>query len=137
MSYQKSPNSNKEKTILLIEDEESVRRTYAHALKLKGYKVIDIADVSDNKLESALEGGRIDVIISGVMQPYKDGFQVLKELKADERYKNIPYIISSNLWRDSIIKQAMDLGAALYLVKVQETPASWAVKVDEFLRNKK
>lgn len=67
------------------------------------------------------------------MQPYKDGFQVLKELKADERYKNIPYIISSNLWRDSIIKQAMDLGAALYLVKVQETPDTWAEKVSEFL----
>lgn len=121
------------KTILLIEDEDTRRKLSADVLKSKGYKVIDIPDVSDNKLENILGSTHIDAIISGIMQPYKDGLQVLKELKADERYKNIPYIIASNLKNKSIIQEAFRLGAQLYIVNTQETIDSWGTRIDEFI----
>jgi len=126
--------ASSQRTILLIEDEDSLRKLYADILRSKDYKVIDISDVSDNKLENALESGRIDAIISGIMQPYKDGLQVLKELKADDRYKAIPYIISSSLSNERIIKESFNSGAELYLIHSQETPDSWVIKVDDFLK---
>ena len=120
--------------ILLIEDEESLRKAFAEVLRSKGYKVFDIPDVSGNKLENVLEGQHIDAIISGIMQPYKDGLTVLKELKADDKYKNIPYIITSNLSNESVIQEASRLGAQLYIVNTQETIDSWGVRIDEFMK---
>ncbi len=120
--------------ILLIEDEESLRKAFAEVLRSKGYKVFDIPDVSGNKLENVLEGQHIDAIISGIMQPYKDGLTVLKELKADDRYKNIPYIIASNLSAENVIQEASRLGAQLYIVNTQETIDSWGIRVDEFMK---
>ena len=120
--------------ILLIEDEESLRKAFAEVLRSKGYKVFDIPDVSGNKLENVLEGQHIDAIISGIMQPYKDGLTVLKELKADDKYKNIPYIISSNLSAENVIQEASRLEAQLYIVNTQETIDSWGVRIDEFMK---
>ena len=120
--------------ILLIEDEGSLRKAFVGVLRSKGYKVVDIPDVSDNKLENALEGEHIDAIISGVMQPYKDGLTVLKELKADDRYKNIPYIIASNLSAENVKQEAFRLGAQLYIVNTQETIDSWGMRIDEFMK---
>lgn len=69
------------------------------------------------------------------MRPFKDGLQVLKELKADERYKHIPYIITTGIGHPSIIKEAMDLGASLYLIKSKVTPDEWGLRVDEFMKS--
>lgn len=121
--------------ILLIEDEEDLRKLFAEVLRSKGYRVIDIPDVSENKLENVLENEHIDAIISGIMQPYKDGLQVLKELKADDRYKNIPYIIASNLSAENVIQEASRLGAQLYIVNTRETIESWGRRIDEFVKN--
>src|SRR3989344_1273668 len=121
-------------TILLIEDEQVIRKLYAKILKSRGYKVIDIPDVADNKLENILVRKHIDAIISGIMQPYKDGLQVLKELKADDRYKNIPYIIISSISNPIVIKEAMSLGASLYLVKSEVSIDAWGLRIDEFMK---
>ena len=49
--------------------------------------------------------------------PKKDGFEVLKELKADSKLKSIPVIILSNLEGTGDVEKALELGATTYLVK--------------------
>ena len=57
------------------------------------------------------------VIVLDLMLPGKDGFEVLAELKADERVKATPVIIFSNKSGDNEKSKAMELGASAYRVK--------------------
>jgi len=58
-----------------------------------------------------------DLIVLDLVMPLKDGFETLKELKADDRFKNIPVIVVSNLGQEDDIKKAKTLGAIDYFVK--------------------
>lgn len=60
-----------------------------------------------------------DLIILDLILPKKDGFEVLKELKANPKLKTIPVVVLSNLGQDEEIKRALSLGAADYMVKAQ------------------
>ena len=51
------------------------------------------------------------------MLPGKDGFEVLAELKADDRVKSTPVVIFSNKSGDNEKSKAMELGASAYRVK--------------------
>lgn len=57
------------------------------------------------------------VIVLDLMLPGKDGFEVLAELKADDRVKATPVIIFSNKSGDNERSRAMELGASAYRVK--------------------
>lgn len=51
----------------------------------------------------------VALVISGIMQPYKSGLDMLKEVKNIDEIKHIPWVISTNLGQDSIIKEAFEL----------------------------
>jgi len=53
------------------------------------------------------------------MLPRKNGFDVLKDIKANPNTKDIPVIILSNLGQESDVKEALDLGAQDYLIKTE------------------
>jgi CheY-like chemotaxis protein len=57
------------------------------------------------------------LILLDIMMPEKDGLQVLQELKADERTRDIKVVMLSVLTDDETIKRAEELGAARYLTK--------------------
>jgi len=58
-----------------------------------------------------------DLILLDIILPKKDGFEVLKWLKADPKTADIPIIILTNLSDISSVQQALELGANSYLVK--------------------
>lgn len=60
-----------------------------------------------------------DVIVLDLLLPGMNGFEVLKEVKSNELYKNIPVVIVSNLSQDSDKEKAASLGAAKYIVKAE------------------
>lgn len=65
---------------------------------------------------------RPDIIIMDVMMPNFNGLRSLEELKADGRTEKIPIIMLSAYSEDAIIKEALELGAARYLVKSEVEP---------------
>jgi len=69
----------------------------------------------------ALEKITPDIILLDINMPEVDGYDILKTLKADERYANIPVIFfTSNHDRESVIK-GLALGAVDYIIKPFET----------------
>jgi chemotaxis family two-component system response regulator Rcp1 len=60
---------------------------------------------------------RPDLIMLDLTMPKKDGFEVLAEIKADARLKNIPVIIFSVSKSEDDIRHAYDLQANCYIVK--------------------
>ena len=70
----------------------------------------------DNAVHHALVN-EYDIIILDVMMPRRDGFSVLRELRADGRIGNLPVIVVTAIFGLSERLYATELGAADYVTK--------------------
>lgn len=103
------------KTILVAEDSNSVRKFVTLALKLAGHKVIGAVDGMD-ALEK-LPAQKIDMLITDLNMPNIDGLRLIKTIRDDKAYKNLPIIILSSLSKDEDINLGLESGANSYLIK--------------------
>lgn len=111
-----------EKRVFIIDDDESMRNLYERAFRFNKIEAITAVDGEDalNQLEKM--ENKPSVILLDIMMPRISGFDVLKKLKGDEKMKNIPVVILSNLAQGQDVEKTMGLGAALHLVKSQNEP---------------
>jgi len=104
-----------DKKILFVEDEPNLQKAISEILVQEGYKVFGAADGEEGLKVAQKE--KPDLILLDLILPKKDGFEVLKELKADEKMKSIPVIVLTNLEGVGDVEKALTLGATTYLVK--------------------
>ncbi|UPG89357.1 response regulator [Luteibacter aegosomaticola] len=57
------------------------------------------------------------VILLDIKMPRKDGLEVLKELRSDERWKRLPVVILSSSREESDLARSWDLGVNAYVLK--------------------
>lgn len=105
------------KKILFIEDEAALQEALGEALRQKGFRVFKALD-GDTGLRLAKSEGP-DLILLDLILPYKEGFEVLKELKEDKETENIPVIVLTNLEGVKDVDKALSAGATTYLIKTQ------------------
>jgi DNA-binding response OmpR family regulator len=117
--------------ILLAEDDVFISRAYQDGLGRAGFNIIAAADGAEALKKAEAEVP--DLILLDVIMPIKNGFEVLEELKKNEKLKNIPVIVLSNLGQDSDIEKGRKLGAADYLIKSNHSLREVAEKVSEHL----
>lgn len=103
------------KKILVAEDSSSVRKFISFALKLAGYEIITAVDGMD-ALEQ-LPKIKIDMLITDLNMPNIDGIRLIKTIREDPEYKELPIIILSSLSADEDIKTGLNAGANSYLIK--------------------
>ena len=119
------------KRILLVEDDEFLAELYATKLNLEGYQV-ELAGDGEKGLRLA-KSGKPELILLDIILPKKDGFEVLKELKADPVTKPIPIILLTNLSQRDEVKKGLDLGASDYLIKAHFMPSEVVKKISQLL----
>ncbi len=78
-----------EKTILVIDDEESIRKLFADEFKDLGYSVVS-TDSGADALEM-LEKQKIDLITLDIKMPKMDGIEFLTKVR--EKFRDLPIII--------------------------------------------
>jgi CheY-like chemotaxis protein len=87
---------NKEKLslrVLLAEDNEVLRNIVKEILEEKGYEVVGVAD-GQQLLDKLLdEKENWDLVISDNTMPEKTGLEAIREMRSNERTKNIPVIV--------------------------------------------
>jgi len=105
------------KTILFVEDESALQKTFGDILKQEGYEMISALD-GEIGLRLAKEN-RPNLILLDLILPKIHGFDVLKKLKEDNETKEIPVIVLTNLEGLEDVEKALELGATTYLVKTQ------------------
>ena len=66
-------------TILFVDDEETILKSFARELRVEGYKVSTCS--SGNEAVQVLRERRFDLVITDLMMPDLDGFGVLKAVK--------------------------------------------------------
>lgn len=99
-------------TILVIDDDASVRDLMSRSLSKSGFRVV-VASNGEEGLRLAKQEKPL-VITLDVVMPEFDGWSVLKKLKSDPALAEIPVIIVTIVDNEPM---GLDLGAASYLVK--------------------
>ncbi len=124
-------DNNKNKKILVVEDEATLQKALTETLVQNGYNVLNALD-GLRGLEIARKE-KPDLILLDIILPKMDGFEVLKKLKEDENVSEIPIIILTNLSDASDIQKTLDLGATTYLVKADFHLKDVLKKIEETL----
>lgn len=106
---------NTKVTILIVDDNDVIRETYAQVFKQKGFDVISAVDgvegvdFATKKMPS--------VILTGIVMPRMDGFQLIKTLQENVQTREIPIAIISHLGREEDRKKAQELGINEFIVQ--------------------
>ncbi len=122
------------KKILIIEDEDVFIQMFGDKLTQEGFEVVS-AKNGKWGIKEAEEGGFACVLLD-MMMPAMNGYEAIKELRANENTKSTPVIILSNSALDSEVQKAMDLGASAYYVKTQVTPGEVVEKIIPGLKDR-
>jgi two-component system chemotaxis sensor kinase CheA len=104
------------KRILLAEDSPFFRSMIKNYLTGAGYEV----EATENGKEALnkLASEKFDLIITDLEMPEIDGFELIKEIRANPDYKNIPIIVVTSLAGEDIRRKVFDIGANSYEVKL-------------------
>ncbi len=104
-------------TVLVVEDDPSLREALCDTLELGGFSTLS-ADDGERALE-LFEASPIDLVVSDVNMSRLDGHGLLRRLKA--RRPQVPVLLMTGHGSIASAVQAMQAGAADYLVKPVES----------------
>ena len=119
-------------TILVVEDDRSLREGLAMNFRLRGYRVLTAAD-GDEGLRAAFDE-RPDLIVLDLMLPGADGLEILSELRGRE--VGVPVLILSARDRLQDKVRGLEIGADDYLTKPFQLPELVA-RVEVMLRRQR
>lgn len=104
-----------QRSILLIEDDETIRAALKRVLESEGYRVLAAAD--GTQLSEVLDGSAVDLIMLDVGLPWINGFELAEMMKAHEDLCEIPLIFLSARTSDADVKRGFEVGADDYIKK--------------------
>jgi len=102
-------------TVMVVDDSLTVRKITSRLLMREGYQVILAKDGVD-ALEQLIEV-MPDVILSDIEMPRMDGFDLVRNIRADERLRALPVIMITSRTADKHRNYALEIGANHYLGK--------------------
>ena len=103
------------KTVLAVDDEKSIVRLVQINLQRAGYNVVTASD--GKQALDMIEAEPPDMVISDVMMPFMDGFELLKRLKQNPVTRELPIIMLTAKAMDSDVYEGWRAGADFYLTK--------------------
>lgn len=110
----KTSKSSKRPTLLIVEDNKDMR-AFIHQKLENAYQIIEAFD-GEEGIQKAIEHIP-DLIISDVMMPKKNGYQVCKTLKTDVRTSHIPVVLLTAKAAQEEKIEGLETGADDYLTK--------------------
>ncbi len=106
---------------LVVEDSPPMRKMIVFALaRIRQLTVVE-ADDGVDALRRLAET-RFDIIVTDINMPILDGLKLVKRLRADESYKDVPIVIITTEGSDEDRKRALALGANAYITKPIQAP---------------
>jgi adenylate cyclase len=102
-------------SVLVVDDSESIRVLLLELLSLMGYTA-DSAEDGTQGLEMLL-ARPYDLVLSDIMMPRMDGYQMLESIKTNPSLQHIPVVVVSALQEVDSVVRCLELGAEDYLFK--------------------
>jgi two-component system chemotaxis response regulator CheY len=101
---------------LIVDDFSTMRRIIRGLLKEAGYVEADEAEDGQVGLQK-LYGTQFDFVITDINMPNMNGFEMLENMKQDEKLKDIPVLmITAEASKEDVLRAAQ-IGADGYIVK--------------------
>lgn len=118
--------------ILIVEDDFFIRDLYELQAKKSGFEVVTASDGEEalNKAKDEMP----KLILLDLMLPKMDGITVIKTLKSDPRFLNVPCILITNLEDSTKEQEAKSAGAAAYMLKIKNTPEQVIENIKTYLK---
>lgn len=133
MDNQVTNSGNKNKKILVIEDEQYLRDLYVELLKEEGYAV-DFAEdgqIGYDKIVAEI----YDLVLLDLVMPRMPGITLLRKLE-EENYsqkQKQKIVVLTNLGQENIIAEAISMGVRGYIIKSDVTPDKILSEVKYYL----
>ena len=115
--------------ILMVDDEDRMRKLVSDFLTREGYRVIEAAD-GEEALKKFFEDKDIALVLLDVMMPKLDGYGVLQEIR---RYSQVPVMMLTAKGEEQDELQGFKLGVDEYVVK-PFSPKVLVARVNALLR---
>ena len=107
--------------VLIVEDIENSRVLLEDILLSAGYEVIAAADGLEALQK--IKQTQPDLIISDILMPEMDGFELCRQLKRDPQLRAIPFIFYTATYTDARDEKfSLSLGACRFIIKPQNPP---------------
>jgi two-component system chemotaxis response regulator CheY len=106
---------NKPKTILVVDDSESIRQAVTYMLRKHGFNVL--IGVDGNDALKHFNGTAIDLVITDLHMPVMDGIGLIKEVRKIDEYRRVPMLVLTTESQLSIKMEAKQAGATGWIVK--------------------
>jgi len=103
------------KTVLVVDDYPAVRKTVKELIQSLG--MVPIEAENGLKAQEILKQKPVDLVISDLVMPEMDGFELTEAIKNDPFLRSIPVVIISTHSDSKYIFRALRLGADDYLTK--------------------
>ena len=102
--------------ILIVDDFSTMRRIIRNLLKEIGYVTADEAEDGDVAL-TKLRGSKFDFVVTDVNMPNMNGFELLRQIRADPALKALPVLLVTAEAKKEDIITAAQAGASGYIVR--------------------
>ena len=117
---------------LVVEDSQVMRQLLVFALaRVRDIEVVEAVDGVDALRK--LQAGRFDIIITDINMPIMDGLKLIKRVRSDDSYKNVPIVVVTTEGSQEDRSRALTLGANAYITKPIQGPQVVA-RVKELLQ---
>lgn len=121
------------KKILIIEDDNILRKAIKHSLRDAGFDVLSAVDGEDGFRQ--IKSKEPDLVLLDLILPNMQGEQVLKKMKENSLIKKIPVIVLSCKSEQANIANCLDsLGANGYLIKSHYSLSDIVDKINKTIR---
>ncbi len=101
--------------ILIVDDTEATRELLSRRLAREGHHIVE-AENGRSALDR-IASEKFDLVLLDMMMPDINGYEVLTQLKADDRFRDIPVIVISALDEIDSVVRCIEAGAEDYLSK--------------------
>ncbi len=103
------------KTILIVDDAQTVRHLTRFALSKGGYNIVEAEDGLQGL--KALEKSAVDLIITDLNMPNMNGLDMCRSIKSNERLKHIPIFMMTTESSQEMTLQGKEIGIMAWIVK--------------------
>lgn len=123
-------------SILIVEDDVFVSRMYGRAFRAAGFEIESVSD-GVAALERLSRDPVPSALLMDIMMPKMGGFELLQNIKKDSRLKVLPIAVLTNSFVQEDEKHFLELGADLYLIKIENSSKDIVSKIEGLIRKKK
>lgn len=120
------------KLIYVVEDDLAYSRVYKSKLESEGFVVVLITE--GEKVMSFLRKKRPDLLVLDLVMPGKNGFEILKDIRADKKLKNLKVVVASNLSQETDKERAKQYEISDFFVKADISVSEMVEKIKNSLK---